>query len=172
MYAQLNADGTYQRDLPDGNIEFSPRVFQPARTLSDEEKAEFRVVEITPTDPPSVTEHQSAERAGGELVNGAWRFKWTVRDWTADEIAAYEKAKVPASVTRRQGMAELIDRDLTAQIGEALDAIPGKAGMLARNDFLNSQEWQRTWPLIAMMAQNFGWSEQYVDQLFISAKAR
>ena len=80
--------------------------------------------------------------------------------------------KVPVSVTKRQGMAELIDRDLLAGIQGVLDGMASKPGDLARNDFANSQEWRRTWPLIEQMRQVFGWTDAFVDELFISAGNR
>lgn len=101
-------------------------------------------------------------------------------DMTAEEVSAIQAEwnatlatpKVPTFVTRRQGRAELIDRDLLATVQGVLDGIPGKAGDLARNDFDTSQEWHRDWPLIAQVQPILGWSDAYVDELFISAKRR
>jgi hypothetical protein len=79
---------------------------------------------------------------------------------------------VPQVVTARQGMAELIDRDLVATVQGVLDAIPGKEGELARNDFNKAQEWERNWPLIIQLQPVLNWSDAFVDEMFISAKAR
>lgn len=91
--------------------------------------------------------------------------------WAAADAAA-AAPKVPSFVTKRQGMAELIDRDLLATVQGVLDGITGKVGDLARNDFTNSQEWQRSWPLIAQLQPVLSWSDAFVDEMFISAKAR
>jgi hypothetical protein len=79
---------------------------------------------------------------------------------------------VPQVVSARQGMAELIDRDLVATVQAVLDAIPGKEGALARNDFLKAAEWERTWPLIVQLQPVLGWSDAFVDEMFISAAKR
>lgn len=118
---------------------------------------------------PSVTEHQSAVRGDQVQDGAAWVFSWTVRDWTQEEIAAYEAAKVPQVVTPRQGRAILIKRGHLAQIQALLDAMEGLDGELARNDFATAQEWLRTWPLIEQMRVSLGWTSAYVDELFTEA---
>lgn len=149
-----------------------PNVSFPA-AMTDEMITSHGFVVVGEGSRPSVTEHQSAVRGDPvQDASGNWASSWTVRDWSAEEIAAYEKAKVPQSVTARQGMAELIDRDLVAAVQAVLDAIPGKEGALARNDFTKSQEWERRWPLIAQLQPALGWSDAFVDEMFISAKAR
>jgi hypothetical protein len=112
---------------------------------------------------------------GGMVRSGnALEFSQTRKD----EHDAAVAPRPPASVTKRQGMAELIDREddngvsLLTTVQAVLDGIAGKAGILARNDFTNSQEWQRDWPLIAQLQPILGWSDAFVDELFISAKAR
>lgn len=115
--------------------------------------------------------HKAVEATPAK-VGGQWTRQWTIVALTQEEITASAKAKVPQIVTARQGMAELIDRELLATVQAALDAIPGKAGALARNDFVKAQEWDRSWPLIAQMQQALGWSDQFIDEMFIAAKAR
>lgn len=41
---------------------------------------------------PTVMEHQSAVRGDPVQSGGAWVFSWTVRDWSAEEIAANKAA--------------------------------------------------------------------------------
>jgi hypothetical protein len=89
---------------------------------------------------------------------------------------------VPSSVTRRQGMAVLIMHGLDTQIESALqqqltaatnsgDANAIRAAKLALNDFHESQTFERSWPLISQMQQAFGWTDAYVDSLFIEARS-
>jgi hypothetical protein len=93
--------------------------------------------------------------------------------WDGETFTRPEPAVVvPQVVSARQGMAELIDRDLVPTVQAVLDAIPGKEGALARNDFLKAAEWERTWPLIVQLQPVLGWSDAFVDEMFISAAKR
>jgi hypothetical protein len=109
-----------------------------------------------------------------KMVNGV------ERDCTPEEEAAIlaewaaeaAKVAVPQFVSARQAWAELIDRELLEGVEAILNAMEGKAGALARNDFHRAQEWRRDWPLIAQLQPVLGWSDAFVDELFIGAGAR
>lgn len=79
-YAQLNEDGSFWRQIKTtGNVEWSATHFCPPAYLTPEESALFRVVPFHDTPKP---EHDrithTAERDGGELVDGQWQTKWVV----------------------------------------------------------------------------------------------
>lgn len=76
---------------------------------------------------------------------------------------------VPEAVTPRQGRAVLITNGHMAQVQGLLDAMTGIEGELARNDFASAQEWRRDWPLIEQMRVALGWTQAYVDELFVAA---
>lgn len=65
---------------------------------------DFGVFPVEHTEPPVVTSEQVAEEATPELVNGVWRQSWTVRDKTADELAA-AKAAIWEKVKARRAVA-------------------------------------------------------------------
>jgi hypothetical protein len=120
-----------------------------------------------------------------ELVeeDGAWVQR--TRDATPAEAAEIDARKnaptpVPVQVTRRQGMAVLIKHGLDTPIEAALqsqlaaaqqagDAAAILRAKLALNDYASSQSFERRWPLIAAMQQAFGWTDAYVDSLFVEA---
>jgi hypothetical protein len=96
-------------------------------------------------------------------------------------FTAGDALAVPASVPRRQAMAVLIkyghdteiDNLLTQQVSQAEasgDQGAILAAKLAKNDWLESQEFQRAWPTLQAVSQLLGWTSEYVDQLFIEAK--
>jgi hypothetical protein len=92
-----------------------------------------------------------------------------------------QSVEVPAEVTFRQGMAVLIKYGLDTQIDDLLNAQLAQAqasddeqaildAKLAINDWKRSTAFERDWPLIEKMRQLKGWTQDYVDNLFIEAK--
>jgi hypothetical protein len=55
--------------------------------------------------------------------------------------------------------------DIETYIGE----MTGPEGALARNDWYSATMWRRDWPLVLAMQQQMGWTDAYVDRLFITA---
>lgn len=96
VYAQLNEDGTYLRQIETtGNVEWDATHFCPAYALTAAEAEYFRVVTLTETPPPLhdfIT--QTVERDGGELIEGQWQYKWKIVDLPADVIAANQAAEI------------------------------------------------------------------------------
>lgn len=101
-YAQINVDGTFDRELPDGNIVFDDRNFCTAAALVHDGKAEqFRVVELLETAVPAI--NPAAEvvaRDGAEKLDGQWQYKWTITTLSAPTIAANLAAAKTAKNTQ------------------------------------------------------------------------
>ena len=110
IYAQLKEDGTYERDLPDGNVLFGPNHFQPARTLDADEKALFRVVPLVKIEAPAFDPvMQTVQRAGAEFSDGQWQMKWAVVDLDSATIAANQAKE--AEKTRRAEIEQSLRED-------------------------------------------------------------
>lgn len=80
-----------------------------------------------------------------------------------------EYSRVPQAVTAWQAKTALIQAGLFAQVEAAINAMPGSAGEQARTDWVSAVTWRRDWTTITLMQQSFGWSADYIDQLFITA---
>ena len=78
-------------------------------------------------------------------------------------------SSVPQEVTKRQALQALILAELDDEVDAALAAIPGIPGKLARAEWAESKMVERNRPLVKQMTQTLGWTEQQVDQLFITA---
>lgn len=76
MYAIIK-NGIAER-LQNGNYPFAENVFQPARTLIAEQKAQFGVVDLVDEPPIYNRLTQTINDAGEELVGGVWKRKWDV----------------------------------------------------------------------------------------------
>ena len=97
MHIQLNDQNQYLRDLPQGNIEFSDTVFQPAHTLTPEQAEQFRVYPLTPTEAPAYNALTHGVRAADPVrIDGAWTQQWEVYPQPAEEVAANQAAAAQA----------------------------------------------------------------------------
>jgi hypothetical protein len=76
---------------------------------------------------------------------------------------------IPTSVTMWQARHALLNAGLYAQVEAALQAMPGDNGQRARIDWDYAANVKRDFPLIIGMQQMFGWTDEQVDALFISA---
>lgn len=73
-----------------------PHTSFPA-TLSPAILADFGADPVLEAPAPTVTQYQSAQRNGVEQdALGNWVYAWTVRNWTAEEIAAAQAAAAAA----------------------------------------------------------------------------
>lgn len=147
----------------------NPQVTFP-KEMPEERLAEWGVFPVKPGEIPEYDpETHTAEEGVPELIEGEWTQVWNVRELTADEL----KARVPASITKRQARQELIEAGLIGAIESAINAIPDatqKALMLSWwND---SQEYGRDHPELVQMATAIGLSEAQLDALFIRAGRR
>lgn len=112
MHIQLNDQNQYLRDLPSGNIEFSPTVFQPAHTLTPEQAEQFRVHPLTPTEAPAFDPITHGVRAAAPVqVDGVWTQQWEVYPLPAEE---------------QDANAQSLRASLVTQIDEAVAAIYGR----------------------------------------------
>ncbi len=95
--------------------------------------------------------------------------------WVADggvpevDNGLSEHPLTPKSVAAWQAKTALIQAGLFAKVENAVNTIPGEAGEQARADWVSAVTWRRDWATIAMMQQAFGWTDEYVDQLFVTA---
>jgi len=77
------------------NVEFSPTVFQQARTLTAEQRQEFGVVEIARTPQPAHdAKTQTVKQGDYALVNGAWTETWVVTTLPLAEAKARYHAEI------------------------------------------------------------------------------
>lgn len=101
IYAQLDEDGTYARDVPDQVDTVWDEFHQcrPSR-LEPEEAEYFRVVQVAFVHAPDFDRiTQDCLRNGIELVNGVWQTKWFVRDLGTSQAASNRAAAVQALET-------------------------------------------------------------------------
>ena len=101
----------------------------------------------------------------------AWLRGWQVVALTAAEIAAITKAKVPASVTMRQGRLALLAAGKLAQVDAAIASLPEPQKSAALIEWNVSNELQRGNAFVATLGAALGLSDAQVDQLFITAAA-
>ena len=97
MHIQLNNQNQYLRDLPQGNIEFSATVFQPAHTLTQEQCEQFRVYPLTPTELPAYDPITHGVRAATPVkVGNDWHQAWEVYPLPAEDVEANQAAAAQA----------------------------------------------------------------------------
>jgi hypothetical protein len=148
-----------------------PNVSFPA-VLTDAAINAFGADLVQPSAAPQTTMYQSAERNGVGQVNGQWVWAWTVRDWSAEEIAAYEAAKIPQTVTRRQAKQALLLAGLLDNVQPAIDAMPDATQRrLMQLEWDESLEFVRTRPSHIAMGTAIGLDAAGIDALFIQAVA-
>lgn len=112
MHIQLNDQNQYLRDLPTGNFEFSPTVFQPAATLTPEQMDQFRVRPLMHTEQPAFDPITQGVRAATPvLIDGHWTQQWEVYPLPAEE---------------QEANAQNLRASLVTQIDEAVAAIYGR----------------------------------------------
>jgi hypothetical protein len=78
----------------------------------------FNVVDVAETTPPTPTATQSVTKALPALIASVWTQQWTVRDWTAQEIA--DHAAAVAEAARLDAIDAAVDGD--SAIAQILDA--------------------------------------------------
>lgn len=112
MHIQLNEQGRYLRDMPDGNFEFSDTVYQPAHTLTPEQCEQFRVHPLVHTEQPAFDPITQGVRAATPvLIGNEWHQAWEVFPLPAEE---------------QEANAQNLRASLVTQIDEAVAAIYGR----------------------------------------------
>ena len=124
MHIQLDEQGRYLRDLPDGNFEFSDTVYQPAHTLTPEQCEKFRVHPLVRTEQPAFDPITHGVRAATPvLIDGHWTQQWEVYPLPAEEVAANQAAAAQAAreqaKAQRQAAVDAIK--VTTQAGNTFD---------------------------------------------------
>lgn len=93
-----------------------------------------------------------------------------VEPWSAEEIAADRKSKVPQSVTMRQGRLALLGAGLLDDVDAALAAIPDTTQRRAAQiewEYAQTIDRQSAW--VSNLSAALGLTDDQLDQLFIEA---
>ena len=108
---------------------------------------------------PEVGPNQVLVSMAPELVDGVWR-----------EVFALEPAPVfvPQQVTMRQARLELLSRDLLDDV----DAVIAVAGRAAQIEWEYASTVDRDNPVIAVVQQQQGMTDEQIDDLFREAAKR
>ncbi|MCB2052282.1 MAG: hypothetical protein KDE63_12720 [Novosphingobium sp.] len=175
-WLEMTGDGLYAR-VVDGAVVAWP--YTTAMLRADFPKSwpvtdpimlmdgEHDVVAVAPIEPPAVTAGQIAELASPVLVNGEWTQAWTVRDQTAQELAAL----VPQVVSMRQARLALLAAGSLAAVDAAIAALPSPQKEAAQIEWEYATEVQRDSALIASLAPALGMDDAAIDALFVAAAA-
>ena len=133
---------------------------------------DYRLYEMAP-EPAYNPDTQRIEPAATptERSGQAWLRGWVVVALTAAEMTAIAKAKVPASVTMRQGRLALLAAGKLAQVDAAIASLPEPQKSAALIEWNFSNELQRGNAFVATLGAALGLSDAQVDQLFITAAA-
>ena len=131
---------------------------------------DYRLYEMAP-EPAYNPDTQRIELTSTPVqrVGQPWLRGWVVVALTAAEMTAIAKAKVPASVTMRQGRLALLAAGKLAQVDAAIASLPEPQKSAALIEWNFSNELQRGNAFVATLGAALGLSDAQVDQLFITA---
>lgn len=103
-------------------------------------------------------------------VDGEWRQAWDVVALTPQELDDARRARVPASVTRRQARQALLLAGLLDSVQPAIEALadPVLRGM-AQIEWDDSQAFERHRPLLVSLGHAIGLDDAGLDDLFTTA---
>ncbi len=145
----------------------NPGVYFP--NLSNETLAPFNVANVVVTGAP---EHDQAthisEPAGCaySTERQRWETQFTIRALTAEELAA----RIPQSVTMRQGRLALLQFGMLSNVDAALAAMPDATQrQAAQIEWEYATEILRDSPLVQQLGGALGLSDAQFDQLFVLA---
>lgn len=128
--------------------------------------ADFNVVPVALTDPPSITARQRLEQGTPELVDGEWQQRWTVTD-----IPDAEYRAGIAPVTMRQARLALLAGGHLANAETALNALPSPQKEAALIEWEYASEIRRDSALVTGIGAALGLTELEIDTLFETAAA-
>lgn len=135
-YAQLNEAGTDALQITTHeNVLWDENHFCPAKALTEDEAAMFRVVPLTVVAQPTYDAiTQRCFRDGCAQIGGQWQYKWTVEALDADTIAANQTAadalaRATAKAVRAQAVEAI---KVTTQAGNTFDGDETSQGRMAR----------------------------------------
>ena len=97
-YCQLNADGSFRREVFAGLQEWDENNYcQVDALVNDGKAAQFRIVPLLPTPAPGFNPATHiARRDGVEKAGQQWQYKWRVDALTAPELSAIAAATAAA----------------------------------------------------------------------------
>lgn len=98
-YGILGADGFFSGIITSRqNIRWDDDHICPVQTLTADERAAFRVVEITEMQPPAYDAlTQTLTLADPGFADGGWTDRWVVADCTPEQISATREAATAAA---------------------------------------------------------------------------
>lgn len=94
-----------------------------------------------------------------------------ITPWTAEEIAADKKSKIPKSIPMLHAYLLLIDMGLMDDVHTYLDSLTGVAGVKAWTYFNKALTMKRDHPLVLSASIALGKDEDEVDAFFTAADA-
>lgn len=167
MYYKPDTQTVLQSQIDVRNA-FPNTSFPPV--ISVETLAEFGVFPLGTANKPADDITKNVSEGAPALVNGAWQITYVATDASAEEIAARQKALVPAYVTMRQARRALAAAGKLDAVAAAIAGMSEPAKTQATIDWEYSQIVERTWPLVAALAPALGLTDAQIDQLFITAQ--
>lgn len=81
-------------------------------------------------------------------------------------IGAEPRPEIPQEVTMRQARLALLHSGYLEIVNTAVEAMPGLQGDVARIEWNYSKGVERHKALVVALTAGFGWSEEFVDNLF------
>lgn len=109
---------------------------------------------------------------GGTYAGLEWQDAQQTKP-TEEEVAAAMLLPEPVAVPQEAAMWALKElclvRGHAADIEAALNSLPDPPRTIARNRWENKDTISRNSPIIAQMQQLLGWSNAYVDELFVES---
>lgn len=100
------------------------------------------------------------------VVNGKWTRTITVVDLSPEELAERKKARVPASVTRRQGRLALLEVGKLADVEAAIANIEDATSRTAAQIEYEADTWERSSAFLQGMWAQLGGTDDELDDLF------
>lgn len=94
--------------------------------------------------------------------------EWNGTAWV--DIRGYDYVHVPQSVTAIQFLSQMELQGINEQdIISIINALPSPSNIVAKNSFYRAANFERSNPLLSIVAINFGLTEDQLDELFINA---
>lgn len=142
-----------------------------AQPISLETAAEydtFLVEEIPTPSYDAITQNLIATNP--DFVGGVWVQTWAVENATPAEIEQrLQQKRQLMIVSPLQAKAELLERELLDEVEAVIAASTDPVIILAWN---SAAQFARLSPLVAVIAEELGWDDVYLDALFTEAAQR
>lgn len=106
-----------------------------------------------------------AEQPPPPSVQAGQQAVWVNGQWVVQAVPSVIPAEVKTWALREAVM----EQNKTAEINGVLNAIPGEIGDRARNRWLHKETIRRDTALFLTVKQAVGWTDAFIDQLFVRA---